>query len=229
MSCPRPITRILATFILAFSLLTFSTSTQAGRSAFLDSVRPMQALLPVVLHTDEGEYQTGEMALRNICTTTSINAHYWLSAGHCVADLEKRKLDEHLRYIDGHLADVVAISYDGDMSILITEDYAIPAVKFAKIPPTWMDPLIIAGHPFGYDAVFVTQGTVANPFAKIEDSNYMLFNVAAAPGNSGSCVFNTRGEVVSILQIGWGRGFSPVTGGAPYWNLRQFASKYFAK
>jgi S1-C subfamily serine protease len=213
--------------LAALSALLLANPALPAKPKFLDSVRPLQALLPVVMQTDEGDYRTGAEALRNICTTTSINAHYWLTAAHCVADLDKKALDAHLRYIDGHLADVAQVSFDGDMAVLITQDYELPAVKFASMPPTWLDPLLIAGHPFGYDAVFVTQGTVANPYAKLEDGYYMLFNVAAAPGNSGSCVFNQKGEVVSILQVGWGRGFSPVSGGAPYWHLRQFARKYF--
>lgn len=229
MSCPRPITRILAPIILAFSLLTFSTSTQAGRPAFLASVRPLQALLPIT--SMEGE-PTGEQELRNICTTTSINKGYWISAGHCVGNLEKHVLDTHQRYIDGHIADVVAITYDSDLSILVTADYSLPAVKLATHAPSWLDPIVMAGHPLGYDSVFVVPGTIANPYAWLDKGDtqpYMLFSMPVAGGNSGSCIFNDHGEVVSIMQIGFGRGFVPVSGGAPYWHLRQFASKYFAK
>ena len=43
---------------------------------------------------------------------------------------------------------------------------------------------------------------------------------AAAPGNSGSPVMSTKGEVVSVLQMGWSRSFTPVTGGATYTNLK---------
>lgn len=54
----------------------------------------------------------------------------------------------------------------------------------------------------------------------------MIFDVAAAPGNSGSPVMNLDGEIVSVLQIGWSRSFSPVSGGATYANLLWF-SRYF--
>jgi S1-C subfamily serine protease len=234
--------RIAATFVVV-SLLAVPASS--NKPAFLASVRPLQALLPVTNQVGE---PTGEEAIRNICTTTSINESrnrdnsgielamrvtgYWLTAAHCVADLEKRKLDDHLRYVDGHLADVVAVSYEGDMAVLVTHDYSLPAVKLSSVPPTWLDPIVVAGHPLGYKPVFVVPGTVANPYAWLDEgdtSAYLLMALPVAGGNSGSCVFNAKGEVVSIVQVGWGRGFSAVSGGAPYWHVRQFAGKYFGK
>jgi S1-C subfamily serine protease len=218
--------RIAATFVVV-SLLAVPASS--NKPAFLASVRPLQALLPVTNQVGE---PTGEEAIRNICTVTSINVHYWITAAHCVGDLEKQTLDDHLRYVDGYLADVVAVSYKWDLAVLITHDYALPAVKLSNVPPTWLDPIVVAGHPLGYKPVFVVPGTVANPYAWLDEgdtSAYLLMALPVAGGNSGSCVFNAKGEVVSIVQVGWGRGFSAVSGGAPYWHLRQFAGRYFGK
>jgi S1-C subfamily serine protease len=220
--------------LAAVLLLAVALPASSAKPAYLASIRPLQMLAPVMVMTDEGPAPspTGEQALRNICTTTSINSRgYWITAGHCVANLEKHILDPRLRFIEGHLADVVAITYEGDMAILHTEDFALPAVKLSKKAPTWLDPVIMAGHPFGLSAIFVVPGTVANPFAMLDGDPepYMLFTLPIAGGNSGSCVFNAAGEVISIAQIGFGPGYTPEAGGAPYWHLRQFALKYFGQ
>jgi S1-C subfamily serine protease len=57
----------------------------------------------------------------------------------------------------------------------------------------------------------------------------MILQVSGAPGNSGSSVVNEKLEVVSVVQINWGRAFEPVMGSAPFAELARFAGKYFAK
>lgn len=229
--------RLLLASVLA---LLIALPGSSAKPSFLSSVRPLQALVPVPSAEELAIMQLGfpikpsQLAIRNICTTTSINEqrHLWLTAAHCVGDMEKKVLDELPRFIDNRPASVVEVSFDKDLAVLVTLDYSIPSVKLSVQPVDWMQRLIIAGHPFGYQSLFVTQGWVANPVGKLDPDDpqpYMLLNVAAAPGNSGSCVFNLKGEVVSVLQVGWGRGFSPVSGGSTYWNLRTFAMKYFGR
>jgi S1-C subfamily serine protease len=229
--------RLLPALLL---LLLTAAPAFAAKPLFANSVRPLQALVPVASAEELAIMQMGfpikpsQLAIRNICTITSIDAkrHFWLTAAHCVGDLEKKALDLLPRYVDNRPASVVEVSYEKDLAILQTPDYSVPSVKLSSQPPDWMQRLIIAGHPFGYQSLFVTQGWVANPVARLDPDDaqlYMLMNVPAAPGNSGSCVFNLKGEVVSVLQVGWGRGFSPVSGGSTYWNLRTFALKYFGR
>lgn len=210
---------------LLFALALFvAPMNGSARPSFLNSVRPLQALLT--------NPDTGMKAIRNICTTTSINQkkHYWLTAAHCVGDLRKHTLYSDAMFVEDHPAEVVDVAFDKDLAVISVAELSVPSVHMQLSSATWMQPVIIAGHPFGYTPLFVTQGWVANPYAWLDDSDdmpYMLLNVAVAPGNSGSCVFNSKGEVVSVLQIGWGREFSPVSGGAPYASLITFAYPYF--
>jgi S1-C subfamily serine protease len=110
-------------------------------------------------------------------------------------------------------------------------------LKLAKVAPRLLDKVTMAGHPFGWDAPTVMVGTVAAvrlrfttdpsefPFTK----HYMILQVSGAPGNSGSSVVNEKLEVVSVIQISWGRSFEPIMGSAPFAELARFAGKYFAK
>jgi hypothetical protein len=162
--------------------------------------------------------------LRNICTVSSIeqSRQLWITAAHCVADI-----GEEGRYVEGSPVELIDVRPEIDIAIIRVRGLRVPALTMQKTPVAWMQEILIVGHPFGYDPVFITRGYVANPRGLLDSDPYMLFNVAAAPGNSGSPVINLKGEIVSILQVGWGEGFSPVSGGAPYENLKQF-EQYFA-
>jgi len=59
----------------------------------------------------------------------------------------------------------------------------------------------------------------------------MIVDMRGAPGNSGSAVVNKRGEIVSVVQIGWGvrdafgnNLFGPVLGGVPFEVLAKYRS-----
>lgn len=199
------------------------------RPSYLDAVRPVQYL------TNNGQ------ALANGCTASSINRQerLWLTAAHCVAEGEM--------FIEAQPATVVEMNEETDIAIIKVEGY-FPGGELTLSPssPNYMTDIIVIGHPFGYDDVFITRGYVSNLKALLSSddnvfflqpgfpkklnnpfSGYMIFNVAAAPGNSGSPVINLKNEIVSVLQIGWGQGFSPVSGGAVYEDVKWFA-RYFS-
>jgi len=211
---------------------TIQPTTAANGPAFLASVRPLQVKI-VDLEEDsfamnflrnagmlEGA-QVGDT--KNICTisATDHEPQYWITAAHCVFEIGQEG-----RYVDSLTVEIVAVSKDMDIAIVKVPGLRAPGLSLQKTPVGFEQEIKVVGHPFGYDPVFITRGYVANPRGILDGTAYMLFNVAGAPGNSGSPVINLRGELVSILQIGWGRSFSPVTGGAPYENLRVFA-QYF--
>lgn len=180
---------------------------------YLAAIRPVQYL---------GE---GGQSLRNGCTASSINRdeHLWITAFHCVAEGEM--------FIQASPAFLVEGDKTTDIAVISVPNYTAGGqIPLATVGPKWLEHIIIAGHPFGYEDIFVTQGWVANPKAfvdGIEGVAFMVFNVAAAPGNSGSPVLNLKGEMVSILQIGWSRDFSPVSAGAPFANLEWY-KRYFS-
>lgn len=187
-------------------------SVEVLAPAFLTSIKPVQYL------ANDGQ------ALANGCSAFSIHRenHTWMTAAHCVDDV---------MFIAGQPA-TLAEAKD-DVAVLQVDGYTAAGELYRALNrPNFGTEVMIAGHPFGYDDVFITYGRIANPFGFLngEGKPYMLLDVAAAPGNSGSAVLNKDGDVVSVLQVGWGprNAFSPVSGGATFIELEWF-DRYFAK
>lgn len=211
---------------IAFLAVFFTVSPRAADGPkFLKSVGVMQ------MYGENHE-------LRNMCTVGSIRDHYFVTAAHCVevwmADdtnpFEAAPIDEiddAPRFVNGALLEVVGHDHTNDLAVVYTPDLKLPALKLGHAV-TFGDQLIVAGHPFGLSSIFVTYGHVSNPHARLDGDDtrfYMMFNVAGAPGNSGSPVLDSDGKLVSVLQIGFG-GYSPETGGATYDVLKAFIAPF---
>ena len=225
---------IIATLCALALLLPLPGHADRTHPNLLDSVRPLSQ---IVLR----DFTTNTIAYRNICTVSSINAttHLWLTAAHCVLD---ERMDEDSAVtitpttglaIEGKLAFIVKTDAVIDLAILITPDFSLPALRLADKGPFWEDAIRVVGHPFGYPSVTIVAGTVSNPDAvpSVQAGfapSYMFVTAPVAPGNSGSPIVNARGDIVSVLQIGWGRGYSP-GGGATYARLKAFAGGYFER
>mgnify|MGYP001592833021 CR=1 FL=1 len=221
-------TRLAA--VLLAALLVLAPVADASKFKVIDAVKPLS------IEGYSVNTQTGEVEHINICTTASINKNasekgnggYWLTAAHCVEE------PEITYWIAGQKAPVVMRDVLNDLAILWTEKPAKVALKLANKWPEFGDKIYMAGHPFGYGAMFFTQGFVANPSGYLENwmsyRPFMLLDVAGAPGSSGSPVTNDKQEIISVLQIGWGdrRGFSPVLGGATLGAVRNYKN-YFGK
>lgn len=225
-------TRLVTAFLLAIGLLACSGNgapkVDVLKPTFLEAIKPLQirnepveneALekLRLFLAQENDKFV-------NICTVSSINRneHLWLTAAHCVTHGEPL-------FIHELPVTVVEFHAKWDIAVVKLADWTAKEIRLSLTAPKWRQEIMIAGYPFGYDDIFVTSGHIANPKAWIPGMNeyYMIFDVAAAPGNSGSPVLTMDGEIVSILQLGWGRAFSPISGGAPYEELRKFAERYF--
>lgn len=231
--------RFLLSLVLAIGLTACGANAapkvEVSRPSYLSSVMPVQYLIE------------GGQGLRNGCTAFSINRaeHLWMTAAHCGIS------DTGDMYVNGSPAEFVEGYADTDVMVIRVPDYTAAGELYRRQTRiNFGTEIIIAGHPFGYGDVFVTRGTIANPKAMLdaeasawkrillslglpklsqvgEFDGFMLFNVAAAPGNSGSPVMDKDGNVVSVLQIGWSREFSPVSGGATYDAVKWF-DRYFA-
>ncbi len=185
-----------------------------------------------------------QTAGRNMCSVTAINKEYYLTAAHCVvanfptaeAPLVDETPNDNLT-IDGRPAYLLDVNVLQDLAVLEVPGADRPALKLAKVAPRLLDKVTMAGHPFGWDFPTVMVGTIAAvrlrfttdpsefPFTK----HYMILQLSGAPGNSGSTVVNEKMEVVSVIQISWGRAFEPVMGSSPYTDLVKFAGRYFAR
>jgi len=190
-----------------------------------------------------GSISVLQTAGRNMCSVTSIDAtrKYYLTAAHCVvkqfpgADgaVADETPNEGLT-VDGHPAFVVALTVAQDMAILVVPASTRPALKMAKTPVRHLDDVVVAGHPLGWNFPTTTKGYVASPggvFTGAYPFNrpYMILQVVGAPGNSGSSVVNAQMDIVSVIQISWGRSFEPMMGSAPYSELVAFAGRYFGR
>ena len=210
---------LLAVVLAALFFIAAPSTPDAKTPKLLESVRPLAVLVVVKEHNLE----TGEVKLRgtstNICTVSSINTklRYWLTAAHCVANTERKY------YIMGEQVKVIMHDVPNDLAILQTATVTLPALKLAKNEPEVGDRVEVAGHPFGWVFPVFTTGIVSavkgQPWPESEDgwnAYWMFISAPGAPGNSGSSVVNSKGEVISVVQMGFMRSFSPVMGGVPW-------------
>ena len=221
--------------VLVLLVLGLPQPNHAARThpRLLDSVRPLSM---IVLH----DVTTNIDIYRNICTVSSINAllHLWLTAAHCILDTETSEDGTSITtptsglMIEGHLVYTVKLDKSVDLAVLFTPNFSLPVLRLASRAPLWEDRIRVVGYPFGFTAATIVEGTIATPEEPFFDAqflpSYMLFTAQVAPGNSGSPVINTRGEIVSVHQIGWGRGYSS-GGGSTYARLKAFAGEYFER
>lgn len=192
--------------------LLLSAPSFAGYATVVQSVRPIQT--PKV-------DAFGIRTLGNICTATSINSdkHYWLTAAHCVVNPEI--------YVANRHADVVFSDAEADLAVLHTEGYSLPSLKLRGSRPAVEQPILMVGHPVGLPQVQVFHGRISSLRTVMEDGDYMMFDMTACGGNSGSAVVDSNDQVVSVLQIGFGEGCSAFSGGAPWETLARLVYKYF--
>ncbi len=182
-----------------------------------------------------------QTAGRNMCSVTAIAKEVYLTAAHCVVarfpDGGDQTVDPTPNddlTIDGRPAHLLDINVIEDLAVLEVPGASRPPLKLAKTAPRLLDKVTMAGHPFGWDAPTVMVGTIAATSLRFTDNfpfnkRYMNLQVSGAPGNSGSSVVNAKMEVVSVVQISWGRSFESVMGSAPYAQLVRFAGKYFSR
>lgn len=218
----RLILAFLATLVLACGPVAPVVIEPVVRVDYVEAIRPIQvktdqldehALAKLVT----AKWQIKMQGFSNVCTAGHVGNQVWITAGHCLVNIGPEG-----RFIEGQPIHPFWIDVARDLAIFTVEGVPMKAqLSFSDEPVDFGTKLIVAGHPFGYDPIFVTMGTVANPGAFLDDKIYITFNVAGAPGNSGSPVLNEDGEIVSVLQIGWGQSFSPVTGGASMESMKE--------
>jgi len=196
--------RFLTALVLC---LILAAPSFAGWTRVAESVQPLQAM------SDAGE-------LRNICTTTSINRAngYWLTAAHCV---------NAPTFIQGEETVVVARDTELDIAVLHTPTVRVKALRLQRTQPKRGQRILMVGHPLGLSTQLF-QGHISALSTNLPGSAkpYMMFDMTACGGNSGSSVVNSQDEIVSILQVGFGQGCSALTGGAPWAVLVKFIGQY---
>jgi V8-like Glu-specific endopeptidase len=157
------------------------------------SARPVASFASVTALQHQGQ---------TFCTTFYLGSRYWGTAAHCAIAAIQRSYDVT---IDGQAAWVAYIDPVLDIAVYESDAKAKP-VKLAKDGPAVGDSVSIVGYPYGITKT-ITIGIVSarnipilHPTYKIPMASDIL-DITVAGGNSGSPVFNAKGEVVGIL---WG-------------------------
>lgn len=152
------------------------------------------------------------------CTGTSIETPLEvtviLTAGHCVEDRNITEME-----VDGEEATITQTILDGrDHAILVTD---LPPRAGARLapPPRVTERVYFWGNS-RFEDLF-RRGTVAKvepePHSLMPDvPNWVIIDAQAAPGDSGSGIFDQNGKVVGVLSVGVTWSAVLMTGCFPY-------------
>ena len=178
---------ITITLVLTLIILPFPGSLFAGTSRLL-SVQALQ--------------QHGE----TFCTAFSINERIgmWVTAAHCASQIQLEPFGTST--IMGKGVWVIAIGMPTSDTAVIQSGAHAPALHLSRRAIQVDDEITVIGYPYGL-ARIVTRGTVGAVSIPVihPDTDYFMTSdvlvITVAPGNSGSPVLNTNGDVVGLL---WG-------------------------
>ena len=129
-----------------------------------------------------------------------------------------------LEYLDGDKYTAIAGKYvvrkiaNGvDLCELAAFERANHHLKVLSLATDWRakEPVTIDGSPWGY------YPAVARGFLIGQQNGYLFGSGLVLPGNSGSPVVNSSGDVVGILAVGGGHIFGMV----PFWEIEAFLNE----
>ncbi len=201
--------------LLVLALLAVVSPVCADTPRIYESIRPLQTV------DEKGELNT-------ICTASSINAQdgYWLTAAHCVlADRGIRKV-----FIEGERAYLMFVDQWHDMVVLRTEKLRVKALKVRRTAPELMEQAFLAGYPLAL-SVQIFQGAISSTDTPLADPygnprHYMMFAMVACGGNSGGPIVDSKNEIISVMQMGFGGQCSVFAGGALWADVARVVGKF---
>lgn len=135
----------------------------------------------------EGYSVLVELGLGSHCTGTKIARHTLLIAAHCVNDYPGMVI------VDGMPANVVRTHMDGGDQARIELDLTFDSFATVGKPPAIGDRIFIIGNP-GELREILRRGYVAGSHRE-----WLVADLNDWYGDSGSAVFNERGEVVGTI------------------------------
>lgn len=172
--------------------------------------------------------------LDNGCTVFAVADERYVTAAHCVLNMETGEVDlTHDYTVDGKTAFLQYVDLDHDLAAFLVPFSHKEPLKLADRSPRTGDYIAVVGHALGLQSWMFMQGFVANPSWSDPDEKRlgwdkaMIYDMSGCGGHSGSPVVNKKGELVSVLQFGWGNGCGSPVGGATYSELKAFLTKLF--
>jgi S1-C subfamily serine protease len=167
-----------------------------------------------------------------ICTTSSINGKIglWLTANHCVqngpVEVEDRSDPDHPFYP----ATVIWQNGMEDLAVLITPGLRVTALKLATVSPEVGDEVHSFGFPLAFTKLQFVRGYMVSDSTKVSDEGQIrdLFNLSICAGASGSPILNKDGDIVSVVQLGFGtKPCAPIAGGTAFQTTHQLLERFF--
>ena len=101
--------------------------------------------------------------------------------------------------------------------------YKVKKIKVAKEKPRLGESVYSLSAPLGIASDFTRmkfRGSWAGCDSALTNEDYCYYTIPAAPGSSGSGIFNQYGELVSILSIAMS-GFDEISGGPRQFHINQ--------
>ncbi|MCZ6601734.1 MAG: trypsin-like peptidase domain-containing protein [Planctomycetota bacterium] len=175
----------------------------------------MERLDPITVR--DAVKRFGEGVVRILCAGKSGSGFVIDRRGYVVTNfhvIENERDLELILYFEGENGlerkkikdiEIIAINEFTDLALLKIPD----AEKYPLSPLTFADPksvkagesVFAIGSPLGLERT-VTEGIISDAARSFEGKCYIQTDVAINPGNSGGALFNSRGEVIGVTNMG---------------------------
>ena len=99
---------------------------------------------------------------------------------------------------------IVALDAFHDLAVLQIEDEheaPFPTVVLGLEEPVYGESVFVIGNPAGLERT-VTEGILSHTGRLFEGSLYLQLDASVNPGNSGGPLFNGRGQVIGVVNMG---------------------------
>src|ERR1700690_883245 len=185
-------------FIYAFSMAIFNLlAINDSQAAVSDAILNQKKAVVTIYVTDQGNGNSVTSSGFIIDRNGIVVTNYELIS----SQLNNNGNSILVRtYTKGYYAveSVVAFDEQSDLAILKISASDLPVTSLAvKYQPREGERIVVIGRPLGSETT-VIEGNIKNILGKKK-----LFEISAdiLPGNSGSPVFNTKGEVIGVATI----------------------------
>lgn len=205
--------KLLIASLLVSSLPWLPVARQSAPVDVAQSIRHLSVL---------GQAEdTGEIVRHNQCGAFRLQTKVgpkWITANHCVETASEMGTV----FIGSHKARVVLADPNIDMAILDGEE--APALTLASTAPQVGDPVTFIGFPYNWPVLAYRWGTMSTAFEARQNGVIVTaLQLPAAPGDSGSPVFNAHMQVIGLMQAVFCAtpdAFCPMSAMVSYDNVR---------
>lgn len=202
------IARLTLLTVYNIILLVVLSFIIAHLAAFVQNIRPISNFGPNDFKKIEP--YVGALKTRGgdrYCSSVSINykgKERTLTNMHCC---ERSEFTGNLIRIENRLEKILFISHEADVCILTSTLKS--KLRLAKSEFNRFEPALVMGYPYGFDLT-PREGyiIILNDLVSVNYGDYVLTTPSnwttsiTFPGNSGSGVFNKKGELVNLIYAG---------------------------